>query len=69
MQIDTKNSVELLDDDRSHAVEHVASQLGLRQVGWIFTDLVAQDLKKGTVKYFRGNVVSHDSFTVSHFLL
>ena len=36
----------------------MAEQLGLRPVGWIFTDLVAADLKQGTVKHFRGNIVS-----------
>lgn len=58
-QIGTKNSIELLEDDREAAVNRVAQELGLTRVGWIFTDLVAEDTKKGTVKHIRGNVDSH----------
>ena len=58
LQIGTKNSIELLEDDREAAVNRVAQELGLTKVGWIFTDLVAEDTKKGTVKHVRGNVVS-----------
>ena len=58
LQIGTKNSIELLEDDREAAVNRVAQELGLTRVGWIFTDLVAEDTKKGTVKHVRGNVVS-----------
>ena len=39
-------------------VKAAAEKMGLVPVGWIFTDLVADDLSKGTVKNFRGNVVS-----------
>jgi hypothetical protein len=35
----------------------VADSLGIRPVGWIFTDLLAEDLSKGSVKHFRGNIV------------
>ena len=31
----------------------MASDLGLQKVGWIFTDLVADDVRKGTVKHLR----------------
>ncbi|RWS30642.1 Nuclear protein localization protein 4-like protein [Leptotrombidium deliense] len=34
-------------------VNRIAQQLGLRRVGWIFTDLVPEDIKKGTVKHTR----------------
>ena len=56
-QINSKNRVELLDDPNEDAITKVAQKLGLCPVGWIFTDLVADDLTKGTVKNFRGNVV------------
>ncbi|KAG8231751.1 hypothetical protein J437_LFUL012030, partial [Ladona fulva] len=36
----------------------MAERLGLRRVGWIFTDLIADDIKKGTVKHFR-NIEGH----------
>ena len=48
----------LQEDPQEDFVNGVASDLGLRPVGWIFTDLVAADLKQGTVKHFRGNIVS-----------
>ncbi len=56
-QVSSRNSVELIEDDREEQVNSIAEQLGLRRVGWIFTDLVAQDLKTGTVRHFRGNIV------------
>ena len=40
-------------------VTDVAARLGLRPVGWIFTDLIPLDTSTGTVKNFRGNVNSH----------
>ena len=43
------------------AVTQLAEKLGLQPVGWIFTDLIAEDLAKGTVKHFRGNIVSLSS--------
>jgi nuclear protein localization family protein 4 len=33
----------------------MAKKLGLKCIGWIFTDLVPEDPRKGTVKHFRGN--------------
>ena len=53
-----RNSVRILEDEREEAVNQMASQLGLVCVGWIFTDLIAEDLTTGTVKHFRGNIVS-----------
>ena len=32
----------------------MAKKLGLKCVGWIFTDLVMDDPRKGTVQHFRG---------------
>ncbi len=49
--------MELLEDPHEDRINEVAEQLGLRRVGWIFTDLVARDLKTGSVKHFRGNIV------------
>ncbi|KAH3863869.1 hypothetical protein DPMN_026873, partial [Dreissena polymorpha] len=58
-QVNRPNKVELLDDPLEESVNRFAARLGLVPVGWIFTDLVADDLTKGTVKNFRGNVDSH----------
>eukprot|EP00918_Siedleckia_nematoides_P010878 GHVU01023869.1.p1 GENE.GHVU01023869.1~~GHVU01023869.1.p1 ORF type:complete len:631 (-),score=55.89 GHVU01023869.1:1001-2893(-) len=58
-QVSTKNGIELLEDGREQLVNRMAGELGLACVGWIFTDLVAQDLTTGTVKHFRGNINSH----------
>ena len=57
-QINSKNRIKLLEDPHEEAVHRTANKLGLAPVGWIFTDLVADDLTKGTVKNFRGNIVS-----------
>lgn len=53
MQIGTQNSLELLEDPKAEVVDEIASKLGLRKVGWIFTDLVSEDTRKGTVRYSR----------------
>lgn len=58
-QVTTKNKIELLEDPLEDTVNQLAAKLGLVPVGWIFTDLVADDLSKGTVKNFRGNMDSH----------
>lgn len=47
------DGLELLDDPQAPVVESVAAGLGLRQVGWVFTDLEPEDLSAGTVKYKR----------------
>lgn len=57
VQINSKNKIELLEDPQEEAIHRLTQRLGLVAVGWIFTDLVADDLTKGTVKNFRGNVV------------
>jgi nuclear protein localization family protein 4 len=57
LQINSKNKIELLEDPQEEAIHRLTLRLGLVPVGWIFTDLVADDLTTGTVKNFRGNVV------------
>ncbi|KAF6095873.1 NPL4-like protein, ubiquitin recognition factor [Phyllostomus discolor] len=52
-QVGTQNSLELLEDPRAEVVDEIAAKLGLRKVGWIFTDLVSEDTRKGTVRYSR----------------
>ncbi|XP_056638250.1 nuclear protein localization protein 4 homolog [Diorhabda sublineata] len=57
-QASSRDTINLLPDDREEIVEQTAASLGLRRVGWIFTDLLAEDVQKGTVKYVR-NIDSH----------
>lgn len=53
-QESSKDHIRLLDDPRSAVVDDISGALGLQKVGWIFTDLVAEDMAKGTVKQLRG---------------
>lgn len=53
-QESTRNSIKLLDDERGKEVDDLANKLGLRKVGWIFTDLISEDGGLGTVKHLRG---------------
>uniref|UniRef100_A0A0B7ASG5 Nuclear protein localization protein 4 homolog n=1 Tax=Arion vulgaris TaxID=1028688 RepID=A0A0B7ASG5_9EUPU len=55
----TVNKIKLKPDPKEAIVMAAAEKMGLHPVGWIFTDLVADDLSKGTVKNFRGNIDSH----------
>uniref|UniRef100_A0A8C5AMT5 NPL4 homolog, ubiquitin recognition factor n=1 Tax=Gadus morhua TaxID=8049 RepID=A0A8C5AMT5_GADMO len=57
----TQNSLELLEDPRAAAVEEIAAKLGLVKVGWIFTDLISEDTRIGTVRYSR----NQDSYYLS----
>ncbi|KAJ8683153.1 hypothetical protein QAD02_018945 [Eretmocerus hayati] len=57
-QESTRDSITLLPDDREILVDQLAQSLNLKKVGWIFTDLIADDVKKGTVKHVR-NIESH----------
>ncbi len=43
-----------LNDEKIDIVNEIAQGLGLRCVGWIFTDLIPEDVSKGTVKHIRG---------------
>ncbi|XP_005805422.1 nuclear protein localization protein 4 homolog [Xiphophorus maculatus] len=57
----TQNSLELLEDPKAAAVDEIAAKLGLCKVGWIFTDLLSEDTRIGTVRYTR----NQDSFYLS----
>jgi nuclear protein localization family protein 4 len=51
-QESSKDHIKILPDPKEEIVEEIAQGLGLRKVGWIFTDLVpAAD---GKVKHYRG---------------
>ncbi|XP_030630011.1 nuclear protein localization protein 4 homolog isoform X3 [Chanos chanos] len=60
-QIGTQNSLELIEDPKAGIVDEIAAKLGLRKVGWIFTDLLSEDTRIGTVRYTRNK----DSFFLS----
>ncbi|CAH3036912.1 unnamed protein product [Porites lobata] len=49
----TPDSIKLLSDPNEEVIDKLAADLGLQRVGWIFTDLVADDVRKGTVKHLR----------------
>ncbi|CAB4000892.1 nuclear localization 4 homolog [Paramuricea clavata] len=52
-QISGDESLQLLDDPRATYVDEVANKVGVQKIGWILTDLVAEDLKLGTVRHLR----------------
>ncbi|CAF0951552.1 unnamed protein product [Brachionus calyciflorus] len=55
-QITTESSVQLeLPDPNEEKVFAMAKKLGLKCVGWIFTDLLRDDTGKGVVKHYRGD--------------
>lgn len=49
VQESSRDLVRLLPDERQAIVDALAAEMGLTCVGWIFTDLIADDVKKGTV--------------------
>uniref|UniRef100_U5EVM2 Nuclear protein localization protein 4 homolog n=1 Tax=Corethrella appendiculata TaxID=1370023 RepID=U5EVM2_9DIPT len=49
-----RDFIRLIDDEHENDVEEMAKLLGLRRVGWIFTDLISEDISAGTVKTTRG---------------
>jgi len=51
-QESSRDHLKLLPDPKAEIVEEIASNMGLRRVGWIFTDLVP--LAGGKVKSYRG---------------
>ena len=53
LQESTRDSVQLLDDPNGELVKSISSKLGMSEIGWMFTDLVAEDAAKGTVRHFR----------------
>lgn len=48
-QESTKDTIRLLPDEKEALVEELGRMLNLKRIGWIFTDLIADDVKKGTV--------------------
>ncbi|XP_058454688.1 nuclear protein localization protein 4 homolog isoform X2 [Malaya genurostris] len=62
-QESNRDSIRLLDDEHEIEVDELAQQLGLRRVGWIFTDLLAENAAAGTVKHVR-NIKTH--FLTAH---
>uniref|UniRef100_A0A3P9LB27 Nuclear protein localization protein 4 homolog n=1 Tax=Oryzias latipes TaxID=8090 RepID=A0A3P9LB27_ORYLA len=60
-QVGVPNSLELLEDPKAAAVDEIAAKLGLCKVGWIFTDLLSEDTRIGTVRYLR----NQDSYYLS----
>lgn len=58
MQESSRDNVVLLPDGKESLVNELAHSLNLRRVGWIFTDLIADDVKKGTVsKMFKNKIL------------
>jgi nuclear protein localization protein 4 homolog len=53
-QESTRNSIKLLENENDVEVDEMAALLGLRKVGWIFTDLLNHESKSGMVKHLRG---------------
>jgi len=53
-QESSSNFIKLtLPDKNEQQIEEIAAKLGMKRIGWIFTDLISQDSSKGTVKHFR----------------
>lgn len=57
-QESTRDSINIQPDEFADDVDAVASALGLKKIGWIFTDLITDDASIGTVKQIRG-IESH----------
>uniref|UniRef100_A0AAG5CY80 Nuclear protein localization protein 4 homolog n=1 Tax=Anopheles atroparvus TaxID=41427 RepID=A0AAG5CY80_ANOAO len=57
-QESNRDSIRLLDDANDGDVDELAKALGLQRVGWIFTDLLGENLASGTVKHVR-NIKTH----------
>ncbi|KAH8304915.1 hypothetical protein KR018_004639 [Drosophila ironensis] len=53
-QESTRDSINIQPDEGADDVEAVAAALGLKKIGWIFTDLITEDATAGTVKQIRG---------------
>lgn len=52
-QESNRDFVRLLPDHNETIVNYIAERLGIRRVGWIFTDLIPEDIQKGTVRNLR----------------
>ncbi|GFT10641.1 nuclear protein localization protein 4 homolog [Nephila pilipes] len=57
-QESSRDFLRLLPDEKADLVDRIAKELDLVKVGWIFTDLIPENLQKGTVKHIR-NINSH----------
>ncbi len=44
-----------LPNPNQEKINNLAQKLGLKCVGWIFTDLIMDNPRDGTVQHFRGN--------------
>nr|AFK29236.1 CG4673-PB-like protein [Drosophila buzzatii] len=53
-QESSRDSINICSDEGADEVEAVAKALGLKKIGWIFTDLITEDATAGTVKQIRG---------------
>ncbi|BFF90162.1 nuclear protein localization protein 4 homolog [Drosophila madeirensis] len=53
-QESTRDSINMFPDEGANEVDAVAEALGLKKIGWIFTDLITDDASAGTVKQIRG---------------
>lgn len=53
-QESTRDSIKLLENEAMEDVDAVAKALGLKKIGWIFTDLIPENPAAGTVKHIRG---------------
>ncbi|CAB3239018.1 unnamed protein product [Arctia plantaginis] len=53
-QVSSRDGVSLQPDPRESLLTALVQRLGLRRVGWIFTDLLPLDVATGTVKHIRG---------------
>ncbi|KAH8311816.1 hypothetical protein KR044_008176 [Drosophila immigrans] len=53
-QESSRDSINICPDEGADEVEAVANALGLKKIGWIFTDLITKDATAGTVKQIRG---------------
>jgi nuclear protein localization protein 4 homolog len=45
----------ILPDPNESRIRDMSSKLGLKCVGWIFTDLITENAQLGTVEFFRGS--------------
>ncbi|XP_049535201.1 nuclear protein localization protein 4 homolog [Anopheles darlingi] len=57
-QESNRDTIRLLDGADDGDVDEMAKLLGLQRVGWIFTDLLSENLANGTVKHVR-NIKTH----------
>ena len=58
-KVGTDSRIELeMPDPNEERVHTLCKKLGLKCIGWIFTDLITEDARFGSVKHFRGNANS-----------